>query len=98
MQVGDAEITVLGSSVEAPLLRVEVEIGGVLDERGVDAFALVTGDQRLDPVDGPADGRCSGLTVETQTCSIDFDVSASEGSSRVLVIRRGEDQARWRLV
>ncbi len=97
VQVGDAEITVSGSSVEGSLLRVDVEIGGVVDERGVEAFALVTGDQRLEPIVAPADGRCMGISDETRTCTIDFDVSATEGSSRVLVVRRGEDQATWRL-
>lgn len=97
VQVGDAEITVSGSSVDGTLLRVDVEIGGVVDERGIDAFALVTGDQRLTPLNVPVDGRCAGITVETQTCTIDFDVSSTEGSSRVLIVRRGEDQATWRL-
>lgn len=97
VQVGDAEITVSGSSVDGTLLRVDVEIGGVVDERGIDAFALVTGDQRLTPLTVPADGRCAGITAETQTCTIDFDVSSTEGSSRVLIVRRGEDQATWRL-
>lgn len=97
VRVGDAEITVSGSSVDGSQLRVEVEIGGVVDERGIDAFALVTGDQRLDPLTAPAEGRCDGITMEARSCTIDFDVSATEGSSRVLVVRRGEDQATWRL-
>ena len=96
-QVGDAEISVTGSEREGDLLRVEVTIGGVLDESGIDTFALVTGDQRLDPITAAADGRCVGITVEARQCTIDFDVSATEGSSRVLVVRRGEEQATWRL-
>lgn len=97
VRVGDAEITVSGSSIDGMLLRVDVEIGGVVDEQGVEAFALVTGDQRLEPLTAPAEGRCTAITDATQTCTIDFDVSATEGSSRVLVMRRGEDQATWRL-
>ena len=97
VQVGDAQIAVIDSAVDGSLLRVEVELGGVVDERGIEAFSLVTGDQRLSPVTASADGRCAEITVETQICTIDFDVSASEGSSRVLVVRRGEDQATWRL-
>ncbi len=97
VEVGDADIIVTGSAVEGPLLRVEVEIGGVADDRGIDTFALVTGDQRLAPLTVPADGRCTGIAQATQTCTIDFDVSATEGSSRVLVVRRGEEQATWRL-
>lgn len=98
VQVGDAKITVSGSSTDGNLLRVDVEVGGVADERGVEAFGLVTGDLRLEPLTAPADGRCVGITEEQRTCTIDFDVSATEGSSRVLVVRRGEDQATWRLV
>lgn len=96
-QVGDAEITVSGSSMQGSILRVDVEIGGVDDVRGVEAFALVTGDRRLAPLTAPADGRCTEITEERRACTIDFDVSATEGSSRVLVVRRGEDQATWRL-
>lgn len=98
IEVGDADITVAGSALEGSLLRVEVEIGGVVDERGIETFALVTGDQRLAPLTAPADGRCAGISEAPQTCTIDFDVSATEGSSRVLVVRRGDEQATWRLV
>lgn len=97
VRVGDAEITVSGSDLDGDVLRVDVEVGGVLDERGIDSFALVTGDLRLAPLTAAEDGRCAGLTEEAQRCTIDFDVGASEGSSRVLVVRRGEDQATWRL-
>ena len=71
VQVGDAEITVFDSSVEGSLLRVDVEIGGVVDERGIEAFSLVTGDQRLTPVTVAADGRCTEIATEIQTCTID---------------------------
>lgn len=98
VQVGDAEILVSGIERDGDLLRVDVAIGGVLDEQGIDTFALVTGDQRLAPLAAPVDGRCTAITVETQRCTIDFDVGATEGSSRVLVVRRGDDQATWRLV
>lgn len=97
VQVGDAEVTVSGSELDGTLLHVDVEIGGVVDEQGIEAFTLVTGDQRLEPVTATADGRCAGISEGSQTCTIDFDVSASEGTSRVLVVRRGEDQATWRL-
>ncbi len=95
--VGDAEVTVFGSEADGDLLRVDVEIGGVADEQGIEAFALVTGDQRLDPLAAPETGRCTEIGLEPGRCFIDFDVSASEGSSRVLIARRGEDQVTWRL-
>jgi hypothetical protein len=96
-RVGDAEVTVVGTAVSNGLLLVDVEIGGVDDVDGIDSFALVTGDQRLRPLRAPQVGRCDAITVDAQRCTIDFDVSASEGSSRVLVLRRGEEQATWRL-
>ncbi|MGA9279487.1 hypothetical protein [Ilumatobacter sp.] len=95
--VGDAEITVTGSSVADGTLRVDVEIGGVDDVDGIDQFALVTGDQRLEPLRSPEPGRCTEVTEQVQRCTVDFDVSASEGTSRVLVLRRGDEQATWRL-
>lgn len=97
VQVGDAQIVVSGSSRDGDVLRVDVEVGGVADEQGIETFALVTGDQRLEPLSAESPGRCTAITVGPQRCSIDFDVSASEGTSRVLVVRRGEEQARWKL-
>lgn len=95
--VGDAEVRVVDSSVSDGLLQVDVEIGGVDDPDGIDNFALVTGDQRLTPLLAPAPGRCVEVTDERQRCTVDFDVTATEGSSRVLVLRRGDEQATWRL-
>ncbi len=96
-RVGDAEVTVLDAEAFGDVLVVSVEIGGVDDPAGIDTFTLVTGDRRLGPV-APSDAdRCDGITVEARRCLIEFDVGASEGSSRVLVMRRGEDQATWRL-
>ena len=95
--VGDAEVTVEGSTLDDGVLRVDVEIGGVDDPDGIVNFALVTGDQRLDPLLEPAPGRCVVVTETAQQCTVDFDVTGSEGSSRVLVLRRGDEQATWRL-
>lgn len=95
--IGDANVTVQGSNVIDGVLRVHVDIAGVDDPDGISSFRLVTGDQRLDPIMAPSEGRCATMTVEPQSCLVDFDVSASEGSSRVLVVRRGEEQSTWRL-
>lgn len=95
--VGDAAVTVIGTDEVGDVLRVDVEIGGVDDVDGIDSFALVTGDQRLAPLSSEAAGRCAAVTVQAQRCTIDFDVGASDGSSRVLVLRRGDEQATWRL-
>lgn len=95
--VGDAEVTVVGATAGDGVLRVDVAIGGVDDPDGIENFALVTGDQRLAPLRTPEPGRCSAVTERTQQCTVDFDLTASEGSSRVLVLRRGDEQATWRL-
>jgi hypothetical protein len=95
--VGDVDVTVLGAEVRGDELAVSVTVAGVDDSDGIESFRLVTGDRRLDPISAPAAGRCAEITVVAQECVIEFDISASQGTSRVLVLRRGEDQATWRL-
>lgn len=100
-RVGDVTVTVLDAEESGGVLAVDVEIGGLDDDDGIDTFRLVTGDRRLSPLGAgsqdDAAGRCRSITVEATVCRIDFDVSASETSSRVLVMRRGDDQTNWRL-
>ena len=98
VRTGDAEVTVLGADQFGDTLAVSIEIGGVDDPDGIDSFRLVTGDRRLAPLAPTGEGRCDGITTETRRCLVEFDVGASDGSSRVLVMRRGEDQSTWRLV
>lgn len=95
--IGDLEVTVFDSETTGGVLRVDVQIGGLDDLDGIDSFRLVTGDLRLGPLQGKAEGRCSAITVASQRCTVDFDVSAAESSNRVLVVRRGEEQSTWRL-
>ena len=97
VEVGDVEVTVLGSAVEGGRLSVDLDLGGVDDPDGIESFRLVTGDRRLDPVPGSGDGRCAGIVEQSRRCAVEFDVSATDGTSRVLVLRRGEEQATWRL-
>lgn len=98
-QVGDVTVTVLRAEEAGGIMAVDVEIGGLDDADGIDAFRLVTGDRRLAPLAAADDaaGRCRAITVESTICRIDFDVSASEAPSRVLVMRRGDQQTNWRL-
>lgn len=96
-QVGDAEITVFGADDVDGVLQVDVEVSGVDDDDGVESFTLVTGDLSLSAILAPDDGRCTSIQLTPQRCSVDFDVTQSAGSSRVLVVRRGVDQATWRL-
>jgi hypothetical protein len=98
VQVGDVSISVDGAATEGTaLLSVAVELGGVDDPDGLDSFRLVTGDRSLTPITAPADGRCTQITEDAVSCRLDFDVSGTETSSRVLVMRRGDEQANWRL-
>jgi hypothetical protein len=48
-------------------------------------------------VRAPADGRCTRITVATQQCRLDFDLSGSDAPNRVLLLRRGDEQIRWDL-
>ena len=91
--VGDIDVTVFRAQESRTLFSVDVEVGGVDD--ALDSFSLATGDRRLEPVTSTADGRCTEIKVADQRCRIEFDVSASDGSNRVLVLLRGDDQRNW---
>ena len=95
VSVGDVDVTVFGASGGEPVLSIDVELGGVDDPAGVDSFALVTGDRRLAPITAPAEGRCVDIEVVSRRCRIDFDVSGADGSNRLLVLRRGDEQRTW---
>lgn len=95
--VGDAEVTVIGAEVVGDTLAVSMEIGGVDDPDGISSFRLVTGDRQLEPLTAAASGRCAGIAEAVQTCLVEFDIGAADGTSRVLVMRRGDQQATWRL-
>jgi hypothetical protein len=92
VEVGDVDVVVLGAQ-EGATFAVEVELGGVDDD--LSGFSLATGDRRLQPLTTDADGRCTEITVAEQRCRIEFDVSAADGSNRVLVLRRGDEQRNW---
>ena len=92
VEVGDVDVVVLGAS-EGATFAVDVELGGVDDD--LSGFSLATGDRRLQPLTTAADGRCTEITVAEQRCRIEFDVSAADGSNRVLVLRRGDEQRNW---
>jgi hypothetical protein len=100
VQVGDVSIEVIDAFAptdERAVLGVDVVIGGVDDPDGLDTIRLVTGDRTLAPLAAAADGRCVSITIEMQRCRLDFDVSGAATSSRVLVMRRGDEQVNWRL-
>ena len=101
VQLGDVSITVFGAtgdtSADAGPYGVDVELAGVDDPDGLDSIRLVTGDRSLAPLAAPAEDRCTEITEAAVRCRLDFDTSGSETTSRVLVMRRGDDQANWRL-
>ena len=92
VEVGDVDVVVFGAQ-EGATFAVDVELGGVDDD--LSGFSLATGDRRLEPLTTDADGRCTAITVAEQRCRIEFDVSAADGSNRVLVLRRGDEQRNW---
>lgn len=97
-ELGDVDITVFGGApTDAGHYGVDVEIGGVDDPDGLDSIRLVTGDRSLAPLTTEAVGRCTGITVSATACRLDFDTSGTDATSRVLVMRRGDAQANWRL-
>lgn len=96
-RLGDVTVTVLGAAEQGDLFAVEIEVGGVDDADGPQDFRLVTGDRQLPPIAAPGDGRCGAFSTEPQSCRLDFDISAAASTSRVLVMRRGEDQRTWTL-
>jgi hypothetical protein len=100
-QIGDVTVTVFGpapvSDAAGDLYGIDVELAGVDDPDGLDSIRLVTGDRSLAPVRTDADGRCREITEAAVRCRLDFDTSGSETTSRVVVMRRGDDQANWRL-
>lgn len=93
VRVGDVRITVFGAEETDGWFSVDVEVGGVDDDLA--SFSLATGDTRLEPVTAPAEGRCTELAVVDRRCAIEFDVSGADGSNRVLVLRRGDQQRNW---
>lgn len=97
IEVGDVEVTVTGATEAGGLVTVDVAVGGVEDSDGIGSFELITGADRLNPLLAAADGRCTEIASASQSCHIDFDVSAVDGSNRVLVLRRGDQQRRWDL-
>jgi hypothetical protein len=93
VRVGDVSVRVYGADETARYFAVDVDLGGVDDD--LSGFSLATGDARVDPETAAADGRCTRITVEEQRCRVEFDLSGTEGSNRVLVLRRGDQQRNW---
>jgi hypothetical protein len=96
-QAGDAMVTVLSASPAGvdSHVAVVVTVAGVADADGFDDFRLVG----PNVVAGPSpDGTCIAMTVDEQTCSLDFDVASFPNlGSRLLVWQRADTVVRWTL-
>ena len=90
---GDMTIMVDRADETAGTLAVTVRIGGVDDPDGSAGFRLIASGRAVEPVDG--DGACGATTVEPVVCTVRFDVSGADGTSRVLFYQRGESSVRW---
>ena len=90
-QAGDAAVVVDGVSADGTDVTVAVRLSGVDDPDGLDGFRLVAPGSAV----GVTGGTCDGFTVESQDCTLVFDVSGFDGSSRQLIFLRSDQQLRW---
>ena len=86
----------MGSPRTGASAVVAVEIGGVDDDDGADAFRLVVPGAAL-RAPTPTAGRLRGDDRRDGPCTLTFDLGSADGSSRVLLYRRGDEQVRWEL-
>jgi hypothetical protein len=91
VRVGDVTVTVDGLTEQAGRAVVALQLGGVDDPDGTDDFRLVVPGASLRATDDD----CDGTTVVPRSCSLTFAVGDADPSSRVLLYRRGDEQARW---
>jgi hypothetical protein len=95
-RVGDMAVTVEHVDEQADVVLVSIEIGGVDDASGTDAFRLVVPGKVL-LADATAGDHCGATTVQVQPCVLAFRLPADAGSSRVLLYQRGDERVRWDL-
>jgi hypothetical protein len=93
-RVGDMSVTVEGADESDGLLDVTVTLGGVADPDGGRGFRLLASGRPIAAEPG-GDADCSSTTAASTSCHVRFDVSAADGSSRVLFYERGDSRARW---
>ena len=91
VRVGDLTVTVDGYAERGDRAVVELSLGGVDDPEGTIDFRLVVPGESLAPVEDA----CGGTTLVERACSLTFELGDTDGSSRVLLYRRGDEQARW---
>lgn len=100
-RAGDLVVVVDEVSAGEGILFVDVTLSGVVAESIDDGFRLIVPGQAVAPRRDLAErtGRtpCRDATDAATSCTLAFDTAAVEGSVRVLLLRRGEDQVRWSL-
>ena len=95
--VGDMSVTVEAVTERPGVVLVDVELGGVDDADGADAFTLNVSGQLVE-ADPTAGNHCGATTVDIQPCTLAFRLDADAGSTRVLLYQRGDERVRWDLV
>ena len=94
-RAGDATVRVdRAPAWQADTLTVPVTLGGVDAADGLSGFRIVAAGATR-PVDG---GTCQGFTEAPVQCTLTFDNSGLEGSTRVLLFERASDRLRWEFV
>lgn len=103
-RAGDLEVPVVSAEERDGVMRVEVRAGGVDDPEAFADFALVGIGAAVPPTippestaGGAGERPCIAVAEAEQTCTLSFATDRLEGSTRVLLLRRGEDQRRWSL-
>jgi hypothetical protein len=96
VHVGDMTVTVERVAERNGSMMVSVEIGGVDDAEGSNAFRLVVPGKVL-VADPTAGDHCGATSVQVQPCTLAFRLPDDSGSSRVLLYQRGDNRARWDL-
>ncbi len=94
-EAGDMTLVVESAIERDGTLVVAVRIGGVDDPDGADGFRLIASGRAVAPSEPGTGDPCGVTTAAVEACTIEFDVSAADGTSRVLFYERGDTTLRW---
>lgn len=96
VEIGDMRVVVESFEEADGVATVSVRIGGTDDEDGATEFRLGVAGDVIAP-SGASEQACGPTTVAEQLCELTFGVVDAAGGSRILVYRRGDEDARWEL-
>lgn len=85
VEVGDVTATIVGTTEADGQLIVDLTLVAPAGIDPTTGFHLIASGRAVEP----ATVVCPGA------CTIEFDVSGADGTSRVLFYERGDEQARW---